>query len=271
MDNKIKTNSFVKMPTNLIFILDNNCAKMLLLLIQKESYWEEKDKLDADGFFACRHEDMVFAMKMSERDIPNVIEALYRADLIDVKSNGFTIGKRVSNRYKVKWDTIRQMEETYTIQDILEQDIEVKQCKRGEELTYLPDRVDDKVDDKVLTNSLTKCPPTIDNIDNINNIDNIKNNNILNNNIIKEKPKDEETKVDACEGYKQFFKYIKEQIERLPDEANSKAELNKRNEEIECRIKEYQQTYHDLSDTLYQSLFSYLKIMYDKANTSLRT
>ena len=42
--------NFVPIPTNLIYMLDCDCLKVLAILIQKESYWDNKGKLK-DGWF----------------------------------------------------------------------------------------------------------------------------------------------------------------------------------------------------------------------------
>lgn len=41
--------NFVPIPTNLIYMLDYDCLKVLAILIQKESYWDNKGKLK-DGW-----------------------------------------------------------------------------------------------------------------------------------------------------------------------------------------------------------------------------
>lgn len=42
--------NFVPIPTNLIYMLYCDCLKVLAILIQKESYWDNKGKLK-DGWF----------------------------------------------------------------------------------------------------------------------------------------------------------------------------------------------------------------------------
>lgn len=50
MENKI-TYQFVPVPFKVIYACDALCTAVLITLLQKQKYWEEKKRLDDNGFF----------------------------------------------------------------------------------------------------------------------------------------------------------------------------------------------------------------------------
>lgn len=178
---------FTAIPVNFIYLFDNYTYKLLATLMQKESFWKNQNKLDDDGFFFIRMDDINFAMNSNKNEINLTIEALHRCGVITVKSNGWVKGQRKTNKYKLNWNKIDELSKL-SFQEIFDNGLQITKCKRGEKCTYITvDEVSTQVSTKVSTQVSTNCDPTINNIDNIKNINDINNNiynNINDNNIL---------------------------------------------------------------------------------------
>ena len=99
---------FTKVPTCLIYCLDRNCLQIITLLLNRWYYWESKDKLIDNKFFAITNEDLRQITHLSNRTIIEVISTLYNNNIIEVKSEGQQ-GKRVPNYYAINWNTIEEL------------------------------------------------------------------------------------------------------------------------------------------------------------------
>lgn len=171
---------FTAIPVNFIYLFDNYTYKLLATLMQKESFWKNQNKLDDDGFFFIRMDDINFALNSNKNEINLTIEALHRCGVITVKSNGWVKGQRKTNKYKLNWNKIDELSKL-SFQEIFDNGLQITKCKRGEKCTYITvDEVSTQVSTKVSTKVSTNCDATINNIDNIKNINDI-NNNILDN------------------------------------------------------------------------------------------
>lgn len=106
--------NFIAVPTNLFFALDPNLRNALTVLIQLSSVYA-----DADGFFFRTNEDLQSDFKMGKNLTVAVLESLYRYDLLQVKSVGFTKknGKRKVNFFRVNFEHFKDFEKyhIYTI------------------------------------------------------------------------------------------------------------------------------------------------------------
>ena len=106
--------SFIAVPTNLFFALDNNLRNALTVLLQLSSVFA-----DADGYFFRTNEDLKADFKMGKNLTIAVLESLYRYGLLQVKSVGFTKknGKKQVNFYRVNVDAFKNYEKyhIYTI------------------------------------------------------------------------------------------------------------------------------------------------------------
>lgn len=161
MDNS----KFVKVPTNLIYMLDCDCLKLMAILIQKESYWENKGKLK-DGWFVKTISELKTELECANtKDVRCVIQALVDSGLVSVAAYE---KKKMSARFKINWDKVNELNEI-SLYDMNEFDIEhIRKLSRNSKTTY---------------NKSTKCTPpspqsstictsTIANKDNRNNKDN---------------------------------------------------------------------------------------------------
>lgn len=183
------SHSFVPMPTNLIYLLDNDCFKIMAVLIQEESYWKSKDRLSPEGFFFKSIDELTQQLNYGNaKDVRLTLEALFRASLVDIKA---TDGVRHTAAMRINWNTIKEISEK-TITDIIKFENRICKLKRTEQITYA-DKMTTKVRTKVETdcaskldtelntncrtdchtNLSTNCTPTIDNIDKIENQDNL--------------------------------------------------------------------------------------------------
>jgi hypothetical protein len=180
--------SFTAIPTNFIYIMDSDCLKAFTILIQKHTYWFNKGKLD-NGYFVKSIDELQQEMHMkNQKDVRCVIQALVNEDLIDVIAID---GKRNTAKFKLNEERIKELANE-NLYDLVESSYYIQKLKRTEPITYYQQNVpltntEKNNEIQNVDNLLTKCTPTIDNI---NNIYNNKNNNIIYNkeiNNIKEK------------------------------------------------------------------------------------
>ena len=163
---------FIKVPTNLIYMLDCNCLKLMAILIQKESYWENKGKLE-DGWFVKTISEIKKELECANtKDVRCVIQALVDSGLVSVTAYE---RKKMSARFRINWDKVNELNEI-SLYDMNEFDFEpIRKLSRKSKTTY---------------NKNTKCTPespqsstictsTIANKDNIEKIDNRDNDAML--------------------------------------------------------------------------------------------
>ena len=85
LNNRNINYSFIAVPTNLFFALDNNLRTALTVLLQLSSVFA-----DQDGYFFRTNEDLQQDLKMGKNLTIAVLESLYQYNLLEVKSVGFT-------------------------------------------------------------------------------------------------------------------------------------------------------------------------------------
>lgn len=126
-----------KVPTKLMKACDIYTRSLLFFLVDEESYWKTKGKLK-DGFFHVSTEKMGEMLELNNRkDISCVIDALYRAGIIDVKHEGIGKGKnnKIKYAFKINWDKIIEYD---SIQfENLEFFKNIRKLSRNDEITYL--------------------------------------------------------------------------------------------------------------------------------------
>ena len=182
---------FTAIPTIFIYLMDNDCFKLFSILLQKESYWNNKSKLN-DGYFIKSISELSDELGLSNRkDVHTIIEALYIRNIIDVVVEP---RKYKTAKFKLNWEIINSYLDK-SIYDVLEFEEKITKLNRNSVITYTSN-VTNNVTSNVTnydTNIDTKCNTTINNINNIDKIDNNiiniieeKENNIIND-IIKEK------------------------------------------------------------------------------------
>ena len=165
--------------------MDNDCFKLFSILLQKESYWNNKSKLN-DGYFIKSISELSDELGLSNRkDVHTIIEALYIRNIIDVVVEP---RKYKTAKFKLNWEIINSYLDK-SIYDVLEFEEKITKLNRNSVITYTSN-VTNNVTSNVTnydTNIDTKCNTTINNIENkIINIIEEKENNIIND-IIKEK------------------------------------------------------------------------------------
>ncbi len=238
------TYQFTAVPTNLIYLLDSDCFKLLTLLIQEHSYWNSKNRLEDDYFFKSIEEIQNTLFMKNDQDVRLTIESLYVNGFIDVVMLG---KKHQSNKFKINWNKIQEYD-NISITDIIKFHSPITKMKRGTKCTYTNNT---DCTTKCTTNWTTNCSPncspnctpTLDNIDKLDNINN-KENNIYNNILLENEknlevaPSTEENKtvgVNTVSLNKEFYTKIVEEIKN----GCSNVRLN----ELLSRY------YHKLSDT----------------------
>ena len=168
---------FTAIPTNFIYLMDNDCFKLFAILLQKETYWESKGMLK-EGYFIKSISELAEELNLKNRkDVHTIIEALYRKGLISIQVQA---RKYNTAKFKLNWNIINEYLDK-SIYDLMEFEERIVKLNRNEIITYT-DNVTDNVTSNVtnyVTNNDTKCNTTKDNIDNKEN----KNNNTNNKNI----------------------------------------------------------------------------------------
>lgn len=168
MENKI-TYQFVPVPFKVIYACDALCTAVLITLLQKQTYWEEKKRLDDNGFFYLSNSEIENRIGYKRNVLNETIEALFRAQIIDVIP---ATSKKESNKYKINWETIMKYDKL-SFDELNSPTMRISKVVRGEVLTYT--RCNLHIDNS------TNCTTTIELINNnkINNI-HIKDNNSAN-------------------------------------------------------------------------------------------
>lgn len=168
MENKI-TYQFVPVPFKVIYACDALCTAVLITLLQKQKYWEEKKRLDDNGFFYLSNSEIENRIGYKRNVLNETIEALFRAQIIDVIP---ATSKKESNKYKINWETIMKYDKL-SFDELNNPSMRISKVVRGEVLTYTRCNLH-------IENS-TNCTTTIELINNnkINNI-HIKDNNSAN-------------------------------------------------------------------------------------------
>lgn len=127
--------SFIAVPTNLFFALDNNLRNALTVLLQLSSVFA-----DQSGYFFRTNEDLQADLKMGKNLTIAVLESLYQYGLLQVKSVGFTKkGKRQVNFFRVNTERFKDFEQfhIYTITKNEELHLETVDYKaKGFKVTY---------------------------------------------------------------------------------------------------------------------------------------
>lgn len=131
---------FVPGPISLMWALDNDCWKAICILIDKENYWKSRSKV-FNGYFTLSVEELAEHLRMSnKKDARLTLEALYRADIIDIKAES---GKRQGAKIKINWDKITN------------EDIDwVEKLPRDAKITYC--------EDATCAETSTNCTPTLE-------------------------------------------------------------------------------------------------------------
>jgi hypothetical protein len=144
-NNKNINYSFIAVPTNLFFALDNNLRNALTVLLQLSSVFA-----DQDGYFFRTIEDLETDFKMGHNLTIAVLESLYQYGLLQVKSVGFTKknSKKQVNFYRVNVERFKDFEKyhIYTITKNEELHLEtVKYREKGFKVTYTASTVEESI------------------------------------------------------------------------------------------------------------------------------
>lgn len=160
---------FTRLPTKLLFVLDSDLLKMLALLIQQESYWQEHKKLGDDGsFYKPMQEFADVFRKKNPHDVRLMLQTLQQVGFIDIMVSK---GGKQANYYRINWDKIQSYNDVPICQ-LIEGPM-LKSVKRGKTCStdsyYQP--VEDSTESYQQSRdiSVRDCTTTIDNNINIDN------------------------------------------------------------------------------------------------------
>lgn len=196
---------YIETPMNLFYLMDANCSKVLITLVQMNSYYPQ-----TDGYFKCAYKTLELACGLSQNIIKACLAGLYLEGLVDVISVGKGRGKH-TNRYKVNVEKFKDYEKIPVGVAIMTEDKPIHQVKYYGTRFKLPWDVHKSEYEvaqenaqrtaQCIAQNLTTNITNIDNITNIKNIDNINNNIIKEDNIIL---KEEENNITEEECIKTF-------------------------------------------------------------------
>lgn len=176
--------TFTRLPTKLIYILDSDLLKMLVILIQQEDYWTSTKKLNTDGsFYKPMQEFADIFRKKNLQDVRLMLQTLQSKKLIDIIPSK---SKKQANYYRINWDKIAEYSQILIPQLIESPMIKTakRKCKSTVDSTesYQSDEnidstesyhqsIEDSTDSYQQDRDLIvqDCTPTKDNIININN------------------------------------------------------------------------------------------------------
>ena len=101
-----RMDNFVPIPTNLIYMLDCDCLKVLAILIQKESYWDNKGKLK-DGWFVKSISELKAELGCANtKDVGCIIQALVNSGIIEVTAYE---KKGMAAKFKICWNKVNEL------------------------------------------------------------------------------------------------------------------------------------------------------------------
>ena len=158
-----KEYQFVKVPTNLFILLDNNCRSMLFTLIQLSSFYA-----DEDGWFFRTYEDLESESNLSQNLVKATIQTLFNHHLIEARPTGYGKGKK-PNYYKVNFENFGNYE-SITIEGCIKNpDLKIRT------VDYKGSNFKLNLVRETVTNVVTNSVKSDNNEDNIENVDNKKN------------------------------------------------------------------------------------------------
>ena len=153
---------FTAIPTQLMYMCDNNVRSALFGLIQLSSEYA-----DADGWFFRSNEDLQIDMKLSQHLVVATVDALYRKGIVSVKpqSKKKKGMKTPPNYYRVSFDKFKEYE-SIDFNSLRNPDLVIETMKYKEK-GYKPQYLIDTDTSEVLTYSqpTEKVPTNIDNIE----------------------------------------------------------------------------------------------------------
>lgn len=114
---------FIQVPMNLFYLMDANCSKVLITLVQMNNFYPKED-----GYFECAYKTLELACGLSQNLIKASLAGLYLEGVIDVFSIGKGRGKH-TNRYKVNVERFKSYEGTPVGIAIMTEDKPIHQAK----------------------------------------------------------------------------------------------------------------------------------------------
>ena len=181
--NEVKDNvpyQFTASPLNLLYALDSDCFKMLNLLIQEESYWKSKGRLDV-GYFFKSVNDLKEDMFMSnDQDVRLTLDALYVNGLIDIIPQG---EQMKASKFRLNMEKITEIDKM-SILDVKKFFPKIYRLKRGSKCSYVDRKGVGSIEPgvpKLSTNCTSDSTPKLYKLDNSNKIEKIDNSNIIDN------------------------------------------------------------------------------------------
>lgn len=228
---------WINTPLNLFYLMDANCTKVFITLIQMNSYYPKED-----GYFECAYKTLELACGLSQNLIKASLVGLYLEGVIDVFSIGKGRGKH-TNRYKVNVERFKSYEETPVGIAIMTEDKPIHQAKYKGTRFRVPwpfykdaQEYAQHTAQSIAQGTAQKVTTNIDNITNIENIDNTKENNIskeIKNDLQKVNTCNEgklpTCKIDIVEEEKSLKEFEEESLKDMKDSFNivcSKVKIN---------------------------------------------
>ena len=200
---------FTRLPTKLIFALDSDLVKMLALLIQQESYWSNKKRLDNNSYFKSMDEFAAVFRKSNKQDVRLMLQTLQSNKFIEIIPSE---KRNHPNHYRICWNKIAEYNDL-PIEELLKSPM-IRTAKRTSKRKIEDSAVSyqQKENDSTETYQqdsemiVQDCTTTIDNI-----IINKNNNNTIDNSELTKSPLYEQYKTrieETLADYQQESDYI---------------------------------------------------------------
>lgn len=122
---------FTRLPTKLIYILDSDLLKMLVILIQQEDYWNNSRKTEKDGsFYKPMSEFAGIFRKKNLQDVRLMLQTLQSEKIIEIIPSR---SRKQANYYRINWEKIEEFNQI-PIPQLLESPM-IKTLKRKNKST----------------------------------------------------------------------------------------------------------------------------------------
>lgn len=121
---------FIAVPKKLMIIMDNDCFKLISLLIDEYNYWKSCNKLENGYFYKSIEELQKILFMKNKQDVRLTIEALHINKLIDVK----TVPNH-PHKFKVNWEKILEYD-SIKLLDLTKFYQPITKLKRGIKCTF---------------------------------------------------------------------------------------------------------------------------------------
>lgn len=160
--------NYIKVPINLFYMMDANCTKVLVTLLQMSEYYA-----DDKGWFYRTINHLEDATGLSQNVLRATLDALFQEGLVEIVCVGTGKGKH-PNMYRVCVEKFQEYEKM-SLDEIISGGVGKIETIKYKNSHYSPSYMRQQSGQQTGQRMWQKVSTNINNIDNITNIDNIEN------------------------------------------------------------------------------------------------